>query len=317
MAKADRDRELVITRLIAAPRELVFTALTTREHVSNWWGPNGFTTTTREMDVRAGGWWIFTMHGPDGVDYPNRIRYTAVDPPARIAYDHDGGAGSSDLFEGEITLLPQGNRTLVTLRMRLSSPQQREAMIKFGAIEGGEQTLARLDTHLTSNSNPVFEMSRTFAAPRELVWSAHSDEQHLRHWWGPKGTKLDIAHLDFRTGGMFHYAMRYSTGTEMWGRFFYREIRAPARLSYLSSFANADGGISRAPFSQDCPLEMLNELSFQDAGARTILHLRVTPFGAAENERAFFRGLTPSLTQGYGGTLDQLESYLARVKSTN
>jgi uncharacterized protein YndB with AHSA1/START domain len=76
------DREIVVTRVFDAPRELVFDAFTDPAHISNWWGPDGFTTTTHEMDVRPGGTWRFVMHGPDGVDYDNIIVYREITSPS-------------------------------------------------------------------------------------------------------------------------------------------------------------------------------------------------------------------------------------------
>jgi uncharacterized protein YndB with AHSA1/START domain len=144
------DREIVMTRLIAAPRELVFDAFKDRNHISRWWGPDGFTTTTIEMDVRPGGRWLFVMHGPDGKNYPNRVRYTEVRVPELLAYDHDGGDADdgSHAFKAVITFEPDDGKTRVTLRLICASKEQREMMAKFGAIEGGNQTLSRLEAHL-------------------------------------------------------------------------------------------------------------------------------------------------------------------------
>src|ERR1700752_4973164 len=69
---ATADREIVISRVISAPRELVFEAFTEVRHLSQWWGPEGFTTTTRSFEFRVGGEWDFVMHGPDGTDYQDR-----------------------------------------------------------------------------------------------------------------------------------------------------------------------------------------------------------------------------------------------------
>lgn len=151
-ATASADREFVFTRLISAPRELVFEAFKDRHHISNWWGPNGFTTTTYEMDVRPGGRWLFTMHGPDGTDYENRVRYTEVKAPERLAYDHDGGDGgdTKHSFKAVITFVPEAGKTRVTLRLICATKEQRAYMAKFGAIEGGEQTLSRLESHLSN-----------------------------------------------------------------------------------------------------------------------------------------------------------------------
>jgi uncharacterized protein YndB with AHSA1/START domain len=85
LAEATTDREIVTTRVFDAPREMVFDAWTDPKHIGQWWGPIGFTTTTHEMDVRPGGVWRFTMHGPDGRDYKNRIVYTEIVRPERLA----------------------------------------------------------------------------------------------------------------------------------------------------------------------------------------------------------------------------------------
>ena len=85
------DREIVISRVFDAPRERVFEAMTDPKQVVKWWGPNGFTTTIHEMDVRPGGVWRHTMHGPDGTDYPNKSVFLEVVKPERIVYKHSGG----------------------------------------------------------------------------------------------------------------------------------------------------------------------------------------------------------------------------------
>ena len=85
---ATADREIVISRVISAPRELVFEAFTEVRHLSRWWGPEGFTTTTRAFEFRVGGEWDFVMHGPDGTDYQEWISWTEIAPPERIALLH-------------------------------------------------------------------------------------------------------------------------------------------------------------------------------------------------------------------------------------
>src|SRR5689334_15237337 len=78
------DREITVTRTIHAPKENAFAAWTDPEHIAEWWGPNGFTTTIEHHDFRVGGFWKYMMHGPDGADYPNLMTYEAIDPPSRI-----------------------------------------------------------------------------------------------------------------------------------------------------------------------------------------------------------------------------------------
>ena len=142
-----KDREVVISRVIDAPRELVFEAWTNPEHVAKWWGPDGFTTTTREIDVRVGGAWRFVMHGPDGVDYENSIEYREIVPPERLVYLHTdpGDAPMVGGFEATVTFEDREGKTEVTMRSVFATAEARDFVIReFGAIEGGKQHLARL-----------------------------------------------------------------------------------------------------------------------------------------------------------------------------
>ena len=144
----DSPTEFHIRRLIAAPRETVFAAFADPKGLAVWWGPNGFTTTTHAMDFREGGDWVYTMHGPDGTDYPNYVFYTRIDPPCLIAHDHGTHKGKPPLFTGSIRLEEQGGKTLVTLSLVVKSPEQRNQLMSHGAVEGGIQNLARLAAYL-------------------------------------------------------------------------------------------------------------------------------------------------------------------------
>lgn len=146
------DREIVITRIMNAPRELVFEAWTNPKHVAHWWGPNGFTSTIYEMDVRPGGVWRLTMHGPDGTNYPNKIVYIEVLKPERLVYDHGSGVEDEpEQFRATVVFDDQGGKTRVTMRALFKSPEERDQVIEqHGAIEGGNQTLARLEQYLAT-----------------------------------------------------------------------------------------------------------------------------------------------------------------------
>jgi uncharacterized protein YndB with AHSA1/START domain len=87
-ASTPSDCDIFSTRLLAAPRELVWRAWTEPQHLARWWGPKGFTNTFREFDPRPGGHWRFTMHGPDGTDYDNHSVFVALAAPERIVLDH-------------------------------------------------------------------------------------------------------------------------------------------------------------------------------------------------------------------------------------
>jgi uncharacterized protein YndB with AHSA1/START domain len=144
------DREIVMTRTVNAPRALVWDAWTQADHIAAWWGPNGFTTTHKEMKVAVGGVWRFTMHGPDGTDWPNRIVYREVVKPERLVYDHDDDEIGARSFVSTVTFEDLGGKTRITLRLAFDSKEARDATVKFGAVEGGNQTLTRLEAHLVT-----------------------------------------------------------------------------------------------------------------------------------------------------------------------
>lgn len=145
-------REIVVSRWFDAARDRVWAAWTDPARIVEWWGPRGFTTTIHEMDVQPGGIWRHTMHGPDGVDYPNLTRFVEVEEPERIVYTNTGGpeGGPTTSFEGTWTFEVEDGGTRLTLRLAFDSDEDRDAAVRFGALEGGEQTLARLADTLES-----------------------------------------------------------------------------------------------------------------------------------------------------------------------
>lgn len=152
MSDSTSEREVVISRVIHASRETVFEAFTEVRHLARWWGPNGFTTTTRSFDFRAGGVWSFVMHGPDGTDYPEWITWTEIAPPERIALLHGESRDDPNAFESSLTFTALGAATRVEMRTVFPTKALRDqAVEKYRAVEGGEQTLGNLDAYLTEN----------------------------------------------------------------------------------------------------------------------------------------------------------------------
>ena len=144
------DREIVISRDIDAPQELVFEAFTEVRHLSRWWGPEGFTTTTQSFEFRVGGEWDFVMHGPDGTDYTEWISWTEIAPPERIALLHGESRGDPNAFESVLTFAPDGAATRIAMRTVFPTRELRdEAVKKYHAIEGGQQTLSNLAAYVT------------------------------------------------------------------------------------------------------------------------------------------------------------------------
>jgi uncharacterized protein YndB with AHSA1/START domain len=144
----ERDpRSIIGTRVFDAPRELVFAAFSDPKHLAQWWGPDGFTTTTSAFEFRAGGVWRFVMHGPDGRDYQNRVMFDVIEPPSRLVYRHTGDADVEPVkFTQNLTFEDLGGgKTRLTWHGTFETAQARAHVIKqYGADKGLVQTMARL-----------------------------------------------------------------------------------------------------------------------------------------------------------------------------
>ena len=150
-AAVTADREIVISREIDGPRDLVFEAFTEVAHLSQWWGPDGFTTTTHAFEFRPGGVWEFTMHGPDGTDYPNRIEWLEIAPPEKIVFWHGEATEDPEAFVSTVTIADLGERSEIVLRSVFGTKEQRDEVVeRYGAIEGGKQTLGRLAAYVAA-----------------------------------------------------------------------------------------------------------------------------------------------------------------------
>ena len=146
LRRVDPSRTLLIDRMIAAPPERIWRAFSSAAALARWWGPDGFTLTTRSFDFRAGGAWDYVLHGPDGADYPNHRTYTAIVPEMGYRYRQEGGRGDDRIaFEGEVRLEPVQDLTRIVIDLVFESAADLEKVMRdYRALEGGRQTLARL-----------------------------------------------------------------------------------------------------------------------------------------------------------------------------
>ncbi|MBV8939287.1 MAG: SRPBCC domain-containing protein [Alphaproteobacteria bacterium] len=156
-----------------------------------------------------------------------------------------------------------------------------------------------------------FTITRTVNAPRERVWQAWTDPQLLKQWWGPKGVTIASCTLDLRPGGIFHYCMRTPGAGDMWGKFTYREVVPPERLVFIVSFSDEKGGVTRHPLNVNWPLKTLSTVTFTAHDGKTDVSINWVPHDPTPIERQTFDEGHASMQQGWGGTLDQLEAYLA------
>lgn len=322
------DRTIETIRIVDAPRATVWKVWTDPRHLSQWYGPAGFTTTTQSHDLRVGGQWRFTMRGPDGRDYANVVTFVALQPPERLVYQHGGAVeGEPVMFTTTVSIEPLPDapqRTKVTLRAVFPDAKAREHVIRtVNAAEGGKQTLARLAALAESlaaaaapgNSEP-FRITRVVRAPRELVWKVWTEREHLTRWFGPKGCDLTVEQFDLRPGGRVLYTMHWKGAGAMRGKWTMREVQAPERLVFVTSFADANGETVRAPFADQWPLEMLSVVTFAPhagVGQGTVITLQTTALLATAAEQKVFDDGHASMTGGWGGTFEQLEAYLATL----
>jgi uncharacterized protein YndB with AHSA1/START domain len=144
------DREIVLSRVINAPRELVFSAWADPRHLPQWFSPAGFKVETKSMDISIGGEWRFDMIAPGGKRYTNRMKFRRIERPRLIEFDHGTDKDNDPgIFRTTITFDEQSNgKTVVTLRQLHPTKAQRDAGIGFGAVEYGYQTLDKLARHV-------------------------------------------------------------------------------------------------------------------------------------------------------------------------
>ena len=320
MPAPERDDEIRIIRIYDAPVALVWNAWTDVEQVGQWWGPRGFTITTHSKDLRPGGFWDYTMHGPDGTDYPNFARYHEVEPHSRLVYDH--GATSADakpMFHVTATFRELGGRTELDMRMRLSTAEEARQTRVFVRAAGGNGTWDRLAEFLEKevSSREIFIINRSFAAPISTVFDMWTTPASLAAWLPTAGSEMAFNHADIRAGGDASFSMSNSDVT-MIVRHDYLQVRRPDRLEYTQSFTDEHGNITRRPGLPTWPLRMRNTVLFAEEGAsETRVTLRLDIEGAATPEEiATFVAERGGSTLGLTAAFDALDALMSGERTS-
>lgn len=162
-------------------------------------------------------------------------------------------------------------------------------------------------------------ITKTFHAPINLVWEAFSTAEHLSKWWGPKGFTTLVKAFEFAPGGTFHYGLQDGQGNTMWGLFVYREIRKPTKIVFTNAFSNERGEVVPAPevpFGKNWPLEILNDITIEERGNSTIMHMVSYPLNPSPEVTETFNNNISNMEAGFGGTFDQLEAHLQTITSS-
>lgn len=170
-------------------------------------------------------------------------------------------------------------------------------------------------TSISEAISKPFIISRTFEAPRSLVWQVWTEAEHVKQWWAPKGFLVSTCKLDIRPGGMLHYCLVSPDGHEMWGKSVYLEVMPQDKLVFINSFSDKDAGLSRHPMSATWPLEMHTTITFEEREGKTTLTIQWIPVSPTEEERMTFDNAHDGMRQGWTGTLDYLDEYLVKAQA--
>jgi uncharacterized protein YndB with AHSA1/START domain len=314
MTATDNANEIRITRIYEAPVALVWDAWTDLAQVAQWWGPRGFTITTSSKDLRPGGTWVYTMHGPDGKDWPNFTRYHVVEKHTRLVYDH--GASSADtkpMFHVTVDFRDLGGKTELDMRMTLATAEEANQTRAIIKAHGGNSTWDRLAEYLEkeTSAKEIFVINRSFKTSIDTMFDMWTKPEHFAKWLPPTGFTMEFRRIDIRNGGDGFYAMTNGQFT-MYGRVEYIEVRRPDRLQYTQCFTDAEENISRHPGAPTWPEKMLTTVSLTEEGpAQTRVTVRWEVYGAATaDEVAAFVEARAGMTMGWTGSFDKLEAVL-------
>jgi uncharacterized protein YndB with AHSA1/START domain len=318
MASKNRSNELKILRLFDAPLQAVWDAWTDPEQVARWWGPRGFTLTTHSKDLRPGGRWVYTMHGPDGTDYPNIAYYHEVREREALVYDHGASEGKPPLFRVSVYFKASGDRTAMDMTMTLATPEAAEEIRKFIKRAGGESTWDRLAEYVEKGSSgkEVFVINRSFDAPIDHMFKMWTDPQHFARWLPPAGMEMEVMRGEVKAGSSL-FSRMYGGGVEMYGLAAYREV-SPNRIVYTQEFCDKEERISRHPFAPQWPATMLTTVTLAAEGPdRTRVTISWEPCGAfTQEELDFFTKARGGMTQGWTGSFDKLEGLLTGMEAS-
>jgi uncharacterized protein YndB with AHSA1/START domain len=284
-------REVTATRIFDAPRALVWRAFTDPDHLKHWWGPNGFSCTFHEFDLRPGGAWNFIMHGPDGKDYENEWVFVEIDWMERIILDHTNFPRHRLTMRFEDA---DGAKTKLLFQQVFESLDDYEK-IKLVALPGLTQNLDRWAAHLPQIDPNRRELTikRTFAVPRDLVWRAWTDPEELAKWWGPACFTNPVCELDLRPGGAIHIVMRGPDGTDYPMRGEFREIVPPERLVFTNYPVDGEGHQL---------IDGLTTVTFVERGDTTEMTLHTRAIGLSPQAPYMIAGMGA----GWGQSIERL-----------
>lgn len=317
MPQKKKPNELTLTRIYDASVELVWNAWVDPKQAAHWWGPRGFTITTHSKDLKPGGYWRYTMHGPDGTDYPNKTVYHEVEKYKKLVYDHGATDETPPLFRVTVTFEPVGKKTQMQLTMSWPTAEIAIEMQKFIKLANGNSTWDRLAEYLQKENQPnseteIFVINRSFSAPVEKLFEMWTHPEHLSHWLPPSGATMQFIEARIAEGQESFYKMSFESGLVLYGKNNYLQIVRPERIEYIQSFCDEHGGPSKHPLLPTWPEKMLTRVQFSpEDESQTRVTVTWQPVGQVTTEELkAFVNLKSGMNQGWGQSFDKLEEVL-------
>ena len=314
MAAKNDPREIRITRLYDAPVKAVWDAWTDPTQAAHWWGPRGFTITTHSKDLKPGGHWDYTMHGPDGTNYPNTTKYFEVEKYAKLVYDHGGNKDQPPLFRVTVLFSESKGKTKMDMTMSLPSTEAAEQTKQIIKKFGGNSTWDRLAEYLEKQSTgkEKFVINRTFDAPLAVMFDMWTDPKHFPKWLPPSGFEMQFIKCNIKPGGSSFYVMTGANNMKMYGRADYLKIQSPDLLVYTQQFCDQNEKVSRHPMSHTWPETVLTTVELTPEGeTQTRVTITWEALNATPEELETFIKAKSGMTQGWTGSFDKLEEYLS------
>lgn len=317
MAAKSKPNEIQITRIYDAPVKAVWDAWTDPSQVAQWWGPRGFTLTTHSKELRPGGHWKYTMHGSDGVDYPNTTTYHQVEKHALLIYDHGATDDRPPLFRVTVRFSESKGKTKMDMTMALATAEAAQETRKFIKKAGGESTWDRLAEYLEKETSgkEKFVINRTFSAPLDIMYEMWTEPKHFAKWLAPTGFRMEFLRADIKPGGSTFYFMTNDSGMKMYGRANYLELERSNRLVYTQQFCDEKENISRHPGAPTWPETMLTTVVLDAEGPdQTRVTVTWEPHGATTREELeTFIKMKAGMTMGWTGSFDKLDAVLEEM----
>lgn len=314
--------EMTMTRLIDAPKDLVFKIWTEPAHFPMFYCPSGFTTVLCEMDVRVGG--AFRIHWADaeGKRYPNKGIYTRIEPTDLLAYQDsfDDDREANDPIDVIVSFEDENGKTRLTSRSIFASVEMLEMLKNMGMEQGWAMFMDQMRDYAQQLSlgapmagpeladrqvktvppaEPVIELKHVYDAPLALVWEAYTRPEHLVHWWGPNGFTIEHKSADIRLGGHWEFVMVGPDGTRFPNYQTFTEFTPMQAISHKHGATHADD-----------PDTFDQRITFKDLGGKTEVTMRMS-FGNMDARQAVlaFHADTLGLQ-----TMGKLDAYLNRRK---